>query len=295
MDRKRKRGLTITGYLLPALILISLVIYIPIFLNLFYSFFRWSSFSPVRKFVGLDNYSRLITDKTIGTALLNNIKYAVISVIFQIGVSLLIAVGLEEKRMRKCEPFFRTVYFFPSIISLTVVGLLWQIIMSPVFGIINPLLEMVHAPFAEIDLLGNTHTAIYSVIAVSQWQYIGFTLVLFLVAIQQVPDELYEAAELDGAGFFRRMFYITIPYIKGIIIVNLVVTVIGSFKVFEEVYTMTAGGPGRSSEVLGTYLYRAGFRNDEMGYASAIGSLIFIITFILSMIQLKLSNLDDQE
>lgn len=193
--------------------------------------------------------------------------------------------------MRKFQSVFRTIYFFPSMISLTVVGLLWQIIFSPIFGLINPILTMINSPYAEIDLLGNTLTAIYAVIGVSQWQYIGFTLVLFLVSIQQIPTDLYEAAEIDGAKFFLKMTKITIPHIKEILLVNLVVTVIGSFKVFEEVYTMTAGGPGRSSEVLGTYLYRAGFRNDEMGYASAIGTVIFIITFILSLVQIKLSKM----
>lgn len=292
MYRNKKK--LIFMYLFPVVILLLVFVYTPIIMNFYYSLFRWSSFSPDKKFIGLNNFIRLFSDRVILIALKNNVYYAVISLIFQVGISMIIAAILEAKFMRKVQPVFRTIYYIPSMVSLAVVGLLWQIIFSPIFGLVNPLLNMLNIDYSTIDLLGSSKTAIFSVIAVSQWQYIGYTLVLFLVSMQKVPEELMEAGRIDGASAIQSFFHITIPQIKEIILVNTMITVIGAFKVFEEVYTMTGGGPGKSSQVLGTYLYSTGFRNDEMGYASAIAILIFTITLIFSIIQLKISKVGNE-
>ena len=281
---------TILLYMLPALILLTAFVFLPIVLNFIYALFRWSSFSTQWDFVGLANFARLLSDETVWVAFKNNLWYAVLSLIFQVGGSMLIAALLEEKWMRRSQPFFRTVYFLPSMISLTVVGILWQTIYSPVFGIVNPLLEKL-----ATDWLGNTRTAIFAVIAVSQWQYFGYTMVLFLVAMQGVPGDLYESAIIDGAGPFQRFIHITIPNIKEIILINCMTTIIGAFQVFDEIYIMTGGGPGRSSEVLGSYLFRTGFRNDEMGYASAIATMVFFVTFVFSVIQMRISGTGRRE
>lgn len=281
-------------YLLPALVLIAAFIFFPIILNFIFSFYRWSSFSPEKTFIGFDNFTRLFKDPVIGTALINNIAFALISIFFQVGISMIIAAVLEEKWMQSAQPLFRTIYFLPSMISLTVVSLLWQTMYSPMYGIINPLLESIGLGAFTNDWLGNTKTAIYSVIMVSQWQYIGYTMVLFLVAMQKISLDLYEAAVIDGANSFQRFIYITIPGIKEMLLVNVMTTIIGAFKVFDAIYIMTSGGPGRSTEVLGSYLFRTGFRNDEMGYASAIASLVFVITFALSIIQLKMSRIGEE-
>ena len=280
----KKRAILL--YMLPALTLLTAFVFLPIVLNFIYALFRWSSFSTQWDFVGLANFARLLSDETVWVAFKNNLWYAVISLVFQVGGSMLIAALLEEKWMRRSQPFFRTVYFLPSMISLTVVGILWQTIYSPVFGIVNPLLEKLGLGMLATDWLGNTRTAVFSVIAVSQWQYFGYTMVLFLVAMQGVSADLYESAIIDGANSFQRFIHITIPNIREIILVNCMITIIGAFQVFDEIYIMTGGGPGRSSEVLGTYLFRTGFRNDEMGYASAIATLVFFVTFVFSVIQM---------
>jgi len=286
---------TILLYMLPALILLTAFVFLPIVLNFIYALFRWSSFSTQWDFVGLANFARLLSDETVWVAFKNNLWYAVLSLIFQVGGSMLIAALLEEKWMRRSQPFFRTVYFLPSMISLTVVGILWQTIYSPVFGIVNPLLEKLGLGMLATDWLGNTRTAIFAVIAVSQWQYFGYTMVLFLVAMQGVPGDLYESAIIDGAGPFQRFIHITIPNIKEIILINCMTTIIGAFQVFDEIYIMTGGGPGRSSEVLGSYLFRTGFRNDEMGYASAIATMVFFVTFVFSVIQMRISGTGRRE
>lgn len=286
---------TILLYMLPALLLLACFVFLPIVLNFVYALFRWSSFSTNWKFVGLDNFKRLFSDSVVWSAFRNNVLYAVISLIFQVGGSMVIAAVLEERWIRRLQPMFRTIFFLPSMISLTVVGILWQTIYNPNLGIINPLLEKLGLGVLAMDWLGNTHTAIFAVIAVSQWQYFGYTMVLFLVAMQRVPEELYESAYIDGATPFQRFIHVTVPNIKEILVVNCVTTVIGAFQVFDEVYVMTAGGPGKASEVLGTYLYRTGFRNDEMGYASAIAVLIFLVTFVLSIGQMRLSRVGEEE
>jgi raffinose/stachyose/melibiose transport system permease protein len=138
--------------------------------------------------------------------------------------------------------------------------------------------------------LGEEGTAIYSIIAVSQWQWVGYCMVLFIVAIQAIPEELYESARIDGASPLQQFVTITVPLVRETILVLTTVTVIGGFKVFDIIWVMTAGGPNNSSHTLGSYLYRVGFRNDEMGYASAIASLLFVITFVLTIVQLKIGR-----
>ncbi|MDD5013873.1 MAG: sugar ABC transporter permease [Atribacterota bacterium] len=288
-----KINIKIFLYILPALLLIFGFIYFPVIQNLIFSFYRWSAFSVEKKFVGLNYYKRLFFDKTFYICLRNNSLFGVISLIFQVGFGLVIASILDEKFIRKMEPFFRTVFFIPSLISLTVTGLLWVFILNPQIGILNAALKAVGLGRYAYSWLGNSSTAIYAVIGVSQWQYTGYIVLLFIVAIQKIPPELYEVALLDGANYIQKFIYVTIPQVKGMILLASVITIIGAFKVFDHIYVMTAGGPGRSTEVLATYLYRSAFRNDEMGLAAALGFVIFVITFIISVVQIKLYNVED--
>jgi raffinose/stachyose/melibiose transport system permease protein len=288
----RHHKMTIFLYTFPALVLVFGFIYLPIIQNFIYSLYRWNAFSVEKVFVGFNYYVRLFNDKTFYVTLRNNSLYAGISLIFQVGFGLVIASILEEKFVRKLQPFFRTVFFIPSIISLTVIGLLWVFIYDPYIGILNAALKALGLGHFAYAWLGNSKTAIYAVIAVSQWQYTGYIIMLFLVAIQKIPPELYEAAMIDGANRIQTFFYITIPRVKAMILLTSMITIIGAFKVFDEVYVMTFGGPGRSTEVLATYLYRSAFRNDEMGLAAALGCVIFVVTFILSVFQIKLFNIE---
>lgn len=279
-------------YLIPVLVLVVLFIYIPVALNFGYSFYRWSAFSVEKVWVGFENYLRLFQENDFWVALKNNIWYAAVSLVFQVGVSLVLAAVLESKGFRRTSSVFRTVYFMPSVISITIVALLWQMLLNPNIGIVNGFMETIGLGSLTTDWLGNSKTAVFAVIAVSQWQYVGYTLMLFAVAIQKIPEDYYEAAMIDGAGSVKQFFHITLPNCKETVLLNLTITIIGSFKVFDEVYVMTGGGPGRSSEVLGTYLYRAAFRNDQMGYATAIASALFVITFVLSILQIRMYDID---
>lgn len=278
-------------YIFPALLLIIIFVYIPIIQNLWFSFFKMSPYSSVKTFIGFSNYKKIFADEIFYTALRNNTLYAVISLIFQVGVGLSLAMLLESKFVTpKLRIFFRSIYFMPSVISITVVALVFQFVYNPDIGILNSFLRVVGLEKYSHAWLGESKTAIFSIIAMSQWQYVGYIMMLFIVAIQKIPEDIYEAADIDGASGLQKALFITIPQVKEMTLVTSVITVIGAFKVFSEVYVMTLGGPGTSSQVLSTYLYRSAFINDEMGYASAIGVIIFIITIVLSIIQIKMSK-----
>lgn len=277
-------------YVIPALILVLVFIFLPVILNFYNSTFRWNAFSTEKVFVGLEYYKTLFTDPIFYISLKNNVLYAVISLVFQVGGGLIIAAILEEKFVRKFQPLFRTIFFIPSILSLAVVGLLWNMMYQPNIGIINEFFRAIGLQDFSYAWLGDPDAAIYAVIFVSQWQYTGYITMLFLVAMQKIPRTLYEAAMIDGANRFHTFIHITIPQIKEMILVATTFTTVGAFKVFDEVYIMTSGGPGHATEVLGTMLFNSGFRNDEMGYASAIATIIFIITVILSFLQIKASR-----
>lgn len=278
-------------YLIPAILLVSIFIYIAVGLNFYYSLFRWNTYSE-KVWVGLANYTRLFQDGNFWTGFKNNILFAVISVTFQVGIALALAAVLEQKWLRKFGGFCRTVFFIPSLLSMTVVGLMWQLMLNPNMGFVNKALKAVGLGALAIDWLGNASTAIFCVIASSQWQFVGYTMMLFIVAIQKIPDDFYEAAQIDGANAIQSFFYVTVPNVKEMTLLNLTTTLIGAFKVFDEVYVMTNGGPGRASEVLGTLLFRSGFREDAMGYASTVGAVIFVITFALSIAQIRMFRID---
>ncbi|MFZ5908922.1 MAG: carbohydrate ABC transporter permease [Chloroflexota bacterium] len=291
MNQKFFRRLTPYYFLLPAILMMVVFIYLPVVENFYYSLFRWSAIDTTMKFIGPDNYTRVLSDKLIGVSLINNTLYAIISVVFQVFFALVLAALLESYLIRPhFGVFFRNVLFLPSVLAISVVGVTWQLIYRPDTGLINQLLRALGLDVLTRTWLGDEGTAIYSIIAVSQWQWVGYCMILFIVAIQAIPEELFESARIDGANAVQQFFTITVPLVRETTLVMATITVIGAFKVFDIVWVMTAGGPNHASEVLGNYLYRVAFRNDEMGYASAIATLLFVITFILTFVQLWLGR-----
>lgn len=280
-------------FLLPAIILVAVMIFLPIFLNIYYSLFKWAPYSKNMEFVGLKYYITLIKDQNVLNAFINNVKYAAFSIIFQAGFGLILAYLLNNVASKKIAVPTRVIIFVPAVISITAIGLLWVIIYNPSIGFFNKILETIGLGSIVTDWLGNKNTAMNAVIMVSQWQYMGEMIMLYTVGLQSVPVELYDSAKIDGAGPFQTFTKITIPLIKNTILMNVMITIIGAFMVFDEVYVMTSGGPGRATEVLATLLYKTGFRKDNMGYACAIGVLLFVITFIFSFIELKAYNVKE--
>ncbi len=277
-------------WVLPAVLLLVVFVYYPIVENIRLSFFSWSAFSASPAFVGFDNYVTAANDPVFWHSLWNNGLYAVISLIFQVGLALVLAALLEEVVHQRLRGLLRTVYFIPATISITVAGILFSFLYNPQIGLLNRALSAVGLGAWAQDWLGNPGTAIYGIIAMSQWQSIGYTAVLFVVAIQRIPRELYEAAKVDGAGHIRVFFSITVPLLREMTTLVVILTLSGAFLVFNEVMVMTAGGPSNSSQVLNTWLYHNAFLTDDMGYAAAIGTVIFVITFSISAAQILITR-----
>ncbi len=288
---KNKKMLLV--FLLPAVAAVALLIFLPVIVNVYYSLFKWTAYSKTMDFVGLRYIKKLFTDDTIWLAVTNNAKYAIVSIIFQVGLGLIIAYLLNSFANSRYAAVTRVIIFIPAVVSLTAIGLLWVIGYSPSIGFVNPLLEKIGLSSLTNDWLGNAKTAMWAVIMVSQWQYIGEMVMLYTVGLQSVPLEIYESAKIDGASGLQTFFRITIPLIKSTILMNTTITIIGAFMVFDEVYVMTSGGPGNATEVLATLMYKTGFRKDNMGYASAIGVLLFVITFAFSFIQMRMYNVKE--
>jgi len=286
-----KRKITPYLFLAPAIFIMLIFVYTPIVQGVYNSLFQWNAISPKWIYVGLGNYKRLLGDKIIWLSIKNNLWYAVISVFFQVFIALVLAAILESGIITKrVSSIFRTSLFIPSILSVSVVGLTWNLLLRPQQGLVNQFLDIIGLHQWSHAWLGDEKTAIFSIIGVSQWQWVGYIMVLFIVAIQAIPQELYEAAKIDGANGIQQFIYITIPSVRETTLVMSTITVIGAFKVFDIVWVMTGGGPNNSSQVIGSYMYKTGFRIDEMGYASAIAIIIFIITFSFTALQLRIGR-----
>ena len=274
----------------PAVLLLVVFVYYPVVENLRLSLYRWSPFSPREVFVGLDNYATLRADPVFWSSLFNNAAYAVVWVVVQVGGGLVLAAVLEELIRGRLKGILRTIYFVPAVLSLTITGLLFQFMYNPQIGLVNGLLDVLGLDAWKHSWLGESATAIWAIIAMSQWQSVGYVAVLFIVAMQRIPRELYEAAYIDGASRVQAFFKVTLPLVREMTLLAMIITVSGAFLVMNEVWVMTAGGPNNASHTLGTWLYKSAFFNDQMGYAAAIAVVIFLITMTASILQLFLGR-----
>ena len=278
-------------YMLPGCAMVLVFVYIPVIANCVYSFFRLSSYSAGMKFVGLDNYIRFFHNESLGIMLRNNLLYCVISLIVQVGFGTVIALLLESKlASSRFRNAFRNIYYIPALISLTAVGLMFTFIYEPNLGLLNSAFKALGLTSMTQSWLGDSKIAIYCIIAMSQWQYTGYITLLMVVAFQNVSPDYIEAASIDGAGPVRRAISVVLPLAKVQLLVCSIITVIGAFKLFTEVYSTTAGGPGNSTQVLGLFLYQNAFLHDDLGMAAVTGVFIFVITMVLSIIQLKVTR-----
>lgn len=285
----KTRKLTPYLYMLPGLLMVLCFVYIPVITNVGYSFFRLSSYSAGQTFVGLDNYRRFFASGILPTMLKNNILYALISLLVQVGFGTIIALLLESGLVRlRLGNFLRNLYYVPALISLTAVGLMFTFVYDPSVGFLNALLKLFG--IGGKGWLGDSKLAIYCIIAMSQWQFTGYITLLMVVAFQNVPRDYMEAAAIDGAGKLKQALYIMIPQAKEQLLVCTIITVIGAFKLYTEVYSTTAGGPGNSSQVLGLFLYQQAFLHDDLGMAAVTGVFIFVVTILLSILQIRISR-----
>ena len=212
--------------------------------------------------------------------------YAILTCVLKLVIAFFLAVFLTSKI--KTKNFLRSVVFFPNLISTVAVGITFSALMHPTKGLINQVLTTFGG--TSVDWLGNTDIALYSVILTDVWKGVGVATVIFIAGMQSIDKTFYEAASIDGAGPVRRAISVVLPLAKEQLLVCSIITVIGAFKLFTEVYSTTAGGPGNSTQVLGLFLYQNAFLHDDLGMAAVTGVFIFVITMVLSVIQLKVSR-----
>lgn len=277
--------------LAPVLLFLGIFLYIPVVLDFVYSAHAWNSLSPTWRFVGLSNFRDLLHDALFWQGLRGNVLYAVVSLIAQVALALVLAAVLESGAIgTRLSTFFRVSYFIPSIMPITVIGLLWQILYQPDVGLIDQALHATGLGALAHAWLGEEATALPAIVAVSQWQWLGYITVLFVVAIRAIPRELYEAAQIDGARAWRTFWHVTVPGVSETTVLMGLITIFGAVKVFDIVWVMTGGGPNNASEVLGSYMYRSAFRDDRVGYAAAIAVVMFGICSVVGAAQLYWSR-----
>jgi ABC-type sugar transport system permease subunit len=295
LSSRLKRLIAPALFIAPAALALILTMAAPMAYAVLLSLQHWNGMAPPT-WAGFSNYLDLFHDETFFRALWHTAYFTVCTVILQTILPLLIA-SLLNSGIRG-STVFRTLYFMPVIISLAISGLLWAMLFEPNFGAVNGFLRAIGLGAFTPLWLADAGTVMPSVIIVSVWQSLGFYLVIFFAALQSVPKDLYEAAELDGANAWFRFLNVTVPTIWPVILIVIVLNTINGIKVFDQIWVMTAGGPNYASATLGTYLYSIAFgamgaSNSRLGYATAIAMIILLLSIVVSMVQIRLGRRRD--
>lgn len=279
-------------FLAPALSAIFIFFFIPVIAAFIISFtdfdiYTLGNFSTLR-LIGFDNYVKLFSDDLFWTALGNTFYFVVVAGPLSIAVSLTAALLLNSKLV-KFKSLFRLAYFLPVVTTLVAVAIVWRFIYHPNFGILNFFLGLIG--INPIDWLGDPDWAMPSIILLAVWKNFGYNMIIFIAGLQNIPEELYEAADIEGANAFQKFKHITLPMLAPTTIFVSIITMIGYFQLFAEPYVMTQGGPLNKTLSIVQYMYQEGFRWWNMGYSASIAFVLFIIIFIGTLIQFKVQKL----
>ncbi len=274
-------------FLSPMIILYMIYIIWPILSSVYYSFFQWNGFGAWPDyFIGLRNYVELLSDKEFWNSLKNTIIFVFLNNIIKLPFTLVLAYMLNSI-LRKGSNFYRAILFLPVVTSTAIIGIMMTVILNPWNGPLNQILNNLHLIQKPIDLLGNTKTALITVILIGIWQYIGQYVVYWMAGLQSIPSSIYESARIDGANNTQIFFKITLPVLKPVIVVITFLGIAASLRAFDVVWTTTQGGPVGSTEILSTLIYRTAFATSDtkIGYASAIAIFFGIIMILVGIIQ----------
>lgn len=278
MKLSRRSKWVIAVGLFPALAIYVIFSIVPIVMSFYYSLMSWNGFSDMQ-FVGLDNFKELFTDELFWNSLKNNVYVIIASVVGQLSIALFLALLLNRKL--KGATVFRTIGFIPVILSSVVVALTWSLIYNSETGLINEILRLIGLENLAQNWLGDENLAMISVCVTIIWQFIGLYFIIFLAALQNIPNEIIEAAKIDGASEWKRTIKIILPMLKETIFAALILAISGSLKTFDQIFVMTNGGPAHSTEVSAIYMYNKTFESLQFGYGSAIAVVIFIFGLAL--------------
>lgn len=265
--------------MLPGMLLHCLIYLVPIVLAVYFSAVKWKGSIPV-KFIGIQNYIKVCKDENFWLALKNNLFIIVLCIIFQIGIGFLFSVFVRSKYV-KCRNVHRFAIFTPVVLAPIVVGLVWSVIYR-MDGLLDTVLRSLGLGSAVSLWLDDPKIVMVFATIPIIWQSIGYYAVIFMAGLSSISEECYESAQLDGANGFQRMLYITLPLMKTIISTCIILSIAGNMKIFDHLFVLTKGGPGRASTVLAMYAYDIMFKQNNIGYGSAvsIAILIFGLVFV---------------
>ncbi|HAA25081.1 MAG TPA: sugar ABC transporter permease [Ruminiclostridium sp.] len=286
MESMLKNKKTILSFILPGLIIYILIVIIPILNTIYHSAFKWNILGS-KNFIGFDNFVNMFTrDKIFIKSMKNTFLLMISSLVIQTPLAILLAVALSGNI--KFKRYYKTVFFMPNIIASVAIGLLWSFIYNPEFGIINRLLEAVGLNSLKRLWLADMKTVMPSIIVVICWQFIGYHMILYLAAIENIPKDLREAALIDGVNSVKMLWYITLPLIRHMIGIDVVLMATGSLRFFDLIYVMTNGGPNHASEVIASYMYYKSFRDYQYGYGSAVSVVLLVLCLVIAYILQRL-------
>ncbi len=288
MSKKTERR-AIIFFLLPATVLYLLFVLYPSLNALRMSLYHWRGLGE-KRWAGFENYKKMMEDDIFINAMMVTGKYIVFQLPIILILSIVLAIIISFLLKTKWLQFYRSIVFFPYILPSVAIAMLWSTIYNPIGGLLNGALELMGLEQFATEWLGRTETAFGSVVFVNVWSMVGFYTILILAAILNIPEELLEAAEIDGANKLQKSIYITIPLLKDVLQVVAVFTLLNTLKVFEMPQLLTSGGPNRSTQPISLYMYEQAFKNFNFGYASAMGVIFLILTLIASALTLKITR-----
>ncbi|MGC6769481.1 carbohydrate ABC transporter permease [Enterococcus sp. LJL128] len=286
---KRKNTLVAWSFIAPNFIGFFLFTLIPVIFSLILAFMSWDSFSTP-EFVGLKNFAKMLKDDTFWISLKNTFLYTIGVVPLTLICSLGLAILLNQK-IRGMK-FFRTAFFFPYVTSLVAIAVVWNMLFHPTMGPINQFLQ--HFIANPPGWTSSSDWALTAIVIVSVWRGMGYYMILYLAGLQSIPKELYEAASMDGANKWKQFMNVTIPSLRSTTFFVTIMLIINCFKIFDLVQVMTAGGPGRATNVLVYNIYNEAFVKFNFGYASAIAMVLFVIVLSITVIQFKWNQMRER-
>jgi len=284
--RRREINTAAAIFLLPAMIFLCIYVVYPIIDTFIASTMQWNGIGRKRTFTGFANWITLIKDINFWKAFTNNLRIMFVSLLVQIPLSIALATFLDFSDRERV--MYKTIWFFPYLLSSVVIGVLFRYALDANHGIIAIISKLLGG--GPVDLLGNPRFALYTVIAVICWQYTPFYMILYLAAYKDIPVELIEAAYMDGATKAQYFWKISLPMLKPAIISGMILSIIGSLKYFDLVFVMTGGGPGVATELMATYMYKYSFIRFNMGYGSTVASGMFILITLTAFIVITVLN-----
>ncbi|WP_334073916.1 MULTISPECIES: sugar ABC transporter permease [Paenibacillus] len=285
VTKKRKWRSYALYFILPSFILYTLFVIVPTLGSVYYSFTSWDGISPDVRFIGLANFVEIWNSPRVHNALKNTLVMTISLVLLENAIAILLALLVDK--VRWLSKLFRSIFYFPTLLSGIVMGFVWAMLLNYNFGVVNQMLDKMGLGAFAVDWLGDPKYAMLAIILSTVWKGAGYYMIIYLAGLQGIPQELNEAASIDGANGWQQFRHITFPLLAGSVTVCLVLSMISALKIFDQIAVMTDGGPGFDTETLTYLIYKVGFGELRQGFGTALAIVLFLIIMVITVIQVK--------